>query len=525
MFRKKENMLINHIFRKKKSKITNQNSDTGKEAIYSRIGRAFQEDHTLPADFKLEEINTQETIRFAPGALEGIFGHHTSGNSGNNEELYDFLVKRIKQLPKLVINELEKSGLLSNEMVISDGIIKQIYDNKEGIPADSLLNLACFFITDGTEEYTVKLGLKLLCLFNIDDNTELKNILLDLAVWEGFTEYVILNMSDWTDKNNAYFQLAKRLNGWGKIDAVERLEPETEEMKEWILCEGCRNSIMYSYLALICAEKCDLYHVLKIRKLNEREFSGTKDIIEGLLDEGPCDGISVIENANELLFMFVTQYEEIRLNIEDITLLDSILDYVNTYAGEDKIWIKKMEESIERYFSRTDFKLSILNSLHEKKQWYAVNVARKHNINIAAEYLEQLKNNFEANVNYISYLFEVNQHVEEAVKVCEDNLVYEKVAKGMGKLLGLGKAEHWNVDMVVQNLGNYPCLGELLIKASIHSPITRYRNMAAMALEGWKQKLNQPLCDISNELYHDIVEVSAIEVDEQLKERWKLLLQ
>lgn len=513
------------MFQSKINIMKNQNSKISKESIYNRICHAFKEDHTLPINFELEKYSTQESIKFAPGALEGIFGHHTSGDDGKNDKLYDFLIKRINQRPEIIINELEKSGLLSNEKVITDGIVKQIYKNKEHIPADSLINLACSFITDGTEEYTVKLGLILLVLFNIDNNAKLKNILLDLAVWEGFTEYVIQNMSDWTDKNNAYFQLAKRLNGWGKIDAVEQLDPETEEIKEWILCDGCKNSIMYSYLALICAEKCDLYSILKTRKLNEHELSGTKDIIEGLLDEGPCEGISVIENANELLLMFVTQYDNNKLSIEDINLLDLILDYANTYDGDDKIWIKKIDEIINGYFSQIDFKSSILTALSEKKQWYAINIATKHSIDISVEYIEQMKNDFESNVNYISYLFGINQYVEEVVKICEDNLVYEKVACGMGKLFSLGKTEHWNVDMVVQYLGNYPYLGENLIKASIHSPITRYRNMAAKAMEGWKQKLNLPICDISNELYNNIVEVYSIEVDEKLKERWNLLLQ
>jgi len=223
------------MFLKMKNIINNHNNKGRNESIYNRICLAFQEDHTLPANFELEQNNTQETIRFAPGALEGIFGHHTSGDNGENDRLYDFLLKKIKRSPEIVINELEKSDLFSNETVISDGIVKQIFDNKERFPADSLFNLASSFIIDGTEEYTVKLGLSLLALFNIDNNAKLKSILLDLATWEGFTEYVIQNVSVWADKNNAYFQLAKRLNGWGKINAVEQLIPETEEIKGWIL--------------------------------------------------------------------------------------------------------------------------------------------------------------------------------------------------------------------------------------------------------------------------------------------------
>ncbi|MDD5936445.1 MAG: hypothetical protein PUC65_12945 [Clostridiales bacterium] len=502
----------------------NQLNQNRKASVYHRIYHALQEDHTLPINFELEEKDNKETLRFAPGALEGIFGHHTSGNKEENK-LYDFLLERINCKPEIVMEELESSDLVSNETVISDGLIKQIYENKELFSADSLYHMAYSFILDGTKEYTVKLGLSLLALFDIDDDPKLKEKLINLAMWEGFTDYVLQITHSWTDKNHAYFQLAKRLNGWGKINAVECLEPETDEIKEWILCEGCKNSIMYSYLALICAEKCDLYHVLKTRNLTLQEFNGTRDIIDGLLEEGPCDGISVIENAYELLFMFVSQYEKFKLNIEDINLLDSIQDYVKEDDDRDQTWEERINEKIDSYISQNDIKSSILSALYEKKQWYAIQVARKYKIDISNEYLEQLRKDFDAYVNYIYYLFGINKYVEEAVKICEDHLEYEKVAAGMGKQLGVGRTEHWSIDMVVQYLDAYPYHGAKLIKASINSPITRYRNMAAKALEGWKLKLNMSLSEISTELYHEIQEVYPIEVDDKLKERWRLLLQ
>jgi len=48
--------------------------------------------------------------------------------------------------------------------------------------------------------------------------------------------------------------MAKHVTGWGRVHLVERLaKTEDAEIKEWLLREGFRNSVMYEYLAYIAA--------------------------------------------------------------------------------------------------------------------------------------------------------------------------------------------------------------------------------------------------------------------------------
>ena len=63
--------------------------------------------------------------------------------------------------------------------------------------------------------------------------------------------------------------LAKKLDGWGKIHLVTSLEPTTENIREWLITEGCKNKIHLGYLANIVAKKIDIIDVLHRNKLNK----------------------------------------------------------------------------------------------------------------------------------------------------------------------------------------------------------------------------------------------------------------
>ena len=57
--------------------------------------------------------------------------------------------------------------------------------------------------------------------------------------------------------------LATHVHGWGRVHLVERLESTNNaEIKEWLLRDGYKNSVMYEYLAYPCATTGGLLHAL-----------------------------------------------------------------------------------------------------------------------------------------------------------------------------------------------------------------------------------------------------------------------
>ena len=120
-------------------------------------------------------------------------------------------------------------------------LLKEILDHRDEYDANRLVNLAFYMMVQGEKVETVKTGLVLMALFNMSEEEQVKPVLITLGCCEEFTDYMLSNILSWSEEeqNKVYFELAKKLTGWGKITVVEQLQADTEEIREWILCEGC----------------------------------------------------------------------------------------------------------------------------------------------------------------------------------------------------------------------------------------------------------------------------------------------
>ena len=52
-------------------------------------------------------------------------------------------------------------------------------------------------------------------------------------------------------------ELAKKVRGWGRIHCVDFIEPENDEIKEWLLLNGVDNDVVPAYSALRVFEKAE----------------------------------------------------------------------------------------------------------------------------------------------------------------------------------------------------------------------------------------------------------------------------
>ncbi len=61
-------------------------------------------------------------------------------------------------------------------------------------------------------------------------------------------------MRRWADGNDAVWEAAQHVSGWGRIHAVAQLEPGSDAIRRWLLLEGWRNNVAPDYSALTCVE-------------------------------------------------------------------------------------------------------------------------------------------------------------------------------------------------------------------------------------------------------------------------------
>ncbi len=496
-----------------------------KTSIFQRIETLIRTQGELPEDFEPEEREYGENeLRFAPGAKEGIFGHHTAGSEGESsfaETLKEYLELEESEALKRFEEEEAAAFDTSSEYM---PLLKYITEHTGEYDAGKVASLGYCFASKGTKCETVKLGLTLLALFNFSDNEKVCYLLKNLGYCEEFTTYVIINTSDWEEpkKQNLYFELAKKLKGWGKIDVVEKMTADTEEKKEWLLCHGCKNSIMNAYLAYECAVKCDLQARLEEGFLTEEQLQGASDIMEGLLDEGPCDGMSAMENPTELALSYLAELDRHVWNVHYANQVHDIFDYFFESDIEDSASVNVRALDI---WGTLDGETMIKDELAENT-YACLKLSRHYNLDMSEELLELMEQDFAKYYHYCYYLFQLNSMAEAFFKLCDKEIDASKYPQGMGDSLGLGKLGEglFHLDMIVQYMGKYPLKGRKLLEISIQSPFTRWRNMAAKALRGWTERLKQPLAEIDAQLYDMVKNVYAQECNENTKEMWEKLL-
>lgn len=498
--------------------------------IYKRIEEIIQRDGRLPEDFTPEEREYKDgELLFAPGAMEGILSHHSSGK-GEKTDFIPVLKQYIKMSLGEALQDFEANRADTfKAATMRKRLLQEIIDHQVELEAGKVANLAYCFAANGRKAETVKLGLTMIALFNFSDNPQVCHMLQTLGYCEDFTDYVLMSVEDWPQqqKQDCYFELAKNLYGWGKINVVEMLEADTEEKKQWILCHGCKNSVLNAYLGLVCAQKADLYSRLQKGNLSAEELSGATEIMKGLLDEGPCAGMSAMEKPIELTLMYLDAVEQaFKSGIsEDSIIYAAELDGVNDYFEDGEIeGSAKVCAKIQEMMDSLDVDSLLAKSLKDYT-WESLQVANMCGKDVSAPLMELIREDFAKYFRHCHYFLQKGLLVEEFVALCEEKIDADLYDKGMGNLMGLKLKEgQVSVEMVVQYLDRYPLQGKKLVEICMDSPVSRWRIVAGKALLGWVDKLNKPLSEIAPDLYSKVMTLHIIEGYNIAKEQWSKLI-
>ncbi len=492
-------------------------------SIFQKIETLINTTGELPDDFEAEEREYGENeLRFAPGAMEGILGHHSLGK-GEIKDFADTLKSYLEMDSASALEQFEETQPFQVACGRNE-LLQEIISHQEEYPADKVANLGYYFACQGSKCESVKLGLSLLALFDFSDNEQVCGLLRYLGYCEEFTDYVTMSVAGWEEskKQDFYFELAKKLKGWGKIDIVEEMNADTPEKKEWILCHGCKNSIMNSYLAYECVQKCDFHDRLREGNLIMEQLKGAGEIMIGLIEEGPCKGMSIVEEPVELTLNYINEVMKHPLDVVDIQHLCWIHEYFDKSEIENG---KQVCERLQQTWTTMDLSGLVTENLAENPH-ACVQIANHFELDIAKPLLELMRQDLKKYFNYSFYFFRKDCYVDEFLDLCERETDESLYPKKMGDSLGIGRMGEGMLalDMVVQYMDKYPLKGRKLLVISIQSPITRWRNMAAKVLNGWTQKLEKPLSEIDTDLYELVKEVAAKECNETTKEAWNKLL-
>ena len=217
------------------------------KAIYDIIKENLVDDE-LPESFSLASYYEPKTgdksveVQYFDGAFDGITLYHI-GRSHVSEDsllLIDQLMHEVSD------GDLDAAFLtleLFSETNSAIGSIDEfegyIMDNTDWIDPVNLYNFATECLT-GADVELVKFGFEIMEIFS-EPSDGMKDFMRTLGLCEEFTLFLLFNIiTNWRNANSEIFAIAKKTHGWGRIHAVERLIPDDDEIKNWMIFEGIK---------------------------------------------------------------------------------------------------------------------------------------------------------------------------------------------------------------------------------------------------------------------------------------------
>lgn len=498
-------------------------------STYEKIRANIGADGKLPHTFTLEKKKLPNQLAFTPGAEDGM------GRFPLEATEEEQVVKKVVQLLKKFCKAPRRQYLTDMEIILTehralsviDPVLNRFISSRRGIDAKNILGAGFRIVQASSSTELTKIGISLFGLFDLGDMDEAKKIITTLALYDDYTLYAVIAVSAWTNGNHVIFQIAQNVDGWGKIHAVEHLEPESEEIREWILRKGCLNSVMDAYLGLSCATKGDLISALRQESMDDELFDSTAIIIDALLAEGPTGGISVYEHAREALTRFLDHAQQHAHTVEHLWRIQNLQDWAEHADVDYRDELRTQSAAITQ---KPPWREKIISTVQKHDDNFeifcAINAAARLNIDISAELLDLVTAEPLKYCWYIPHVTKNQDMVSRIINLYETILPFEHMAQGMGDHILSDELhrEFQCLQVLLFELEAYPLQGVQLIKTALNSPVVHSRGTACGTLSGWVKAQGKPLADISPELYSEVARIYQIEVNDQTRETMKELL-
>ena len=318
------------------------------EIIADRLRQTeFKDDDiiTLGKDFSLP--NDEEGLKYIDGAKDGISVYHmgaaeitqkdieeintviTLANTGDYDQADSVLEKLCERIR--VVNFIDE---------LQDCILARKDEIEDKFHIYSL-----HLMTQSANIECVKAGMMIQELFG--QSEEVKGMVRTLGLSDEFTLYSVFIMRNWENGNTEIMNIAKSVNGWGKVHAVHYIEPETEEIKYWLLTGAVSNDVMPAYSGWDCYKKADVEAILKKDGLTYEELEGVLSIVDAMLDEGPVLGISNVENPKEILLAVLNHsIKHLPLSSKNCEVISNISDWQKENIAEENCEIDLLVKQI-----------------------------------------------------------------------------------------------------------------------------------------------------------------------------------
>jgi hypothetical protein len=397
-------------------------------------------------------------------------------------------------------------------------------------------------IHESTDREPLKLGALLVGLFG--DVSDVEDLIV-IGRHEEFTLFSALGAARLvTDPVKLWWRMARGVRGWGKVHLVERICDVLEEtegyddVRAWLLREGCDNEVLPEYLACRCAVGGRLHEALAGSAPDEALLDGASLIIESLLSEdGPGESMSDYEHGAEAVRRLLHHLERACCDLRRLSTVAALHRWlVGIEGGDDDR--RQVLEALGFTPHRRAEMVAACRGILERDEWkarvregyastepadqrMAWSVAADVGVDLWENAFARLERNPLDDVLYYELLQTDDLYRQRRVMAfAERNLPLAQIASGPDTEAGFGDAwkPHQCLTFVLQELRRPGLFSASLVTAGLRSPVVRVRNMAASALEA------QPTEAWGEEIGPVLEGAAREEPNEKLRERLAALL-
>ncbi|MBA2542599.1 MAG: hypothetical protein H0V17_23350 [Deltaproteobacteria bacterium] len=472
----------------------------GATAIYAHIS-----EHVSPGmqgltegGERLPDEKDDGAVKWAAGAMDGVFGHHGGGGSEKSRAkvLHRAIGVVLKDATPVKLGKLYEQLLQDGVLDTIDPLLELIVGDRD-LDARRMEELAVWLATRAPDREPVKFAIAVLGVIRDEDHSDL---IATLGRHEEFTLYAALALSNRAggDAERKLFELAQHVDGWGRIHIVKRLAGTSDPaIKTWMLREGFKNSIMYEYLAYTCATVGGLRGELERESVDPAVLAGAGDIIQALIAGGPAqdmddyaDGAVVVERY---LHHLGSDPKEVGQLIAANSIQRFLDDTSDWKARETRGWTPTVRTSLRERIvairALPQWKERVTAGLASKDPntfGQADEAAKALGIDTWGHHFARLESG-DGDGWYFVMRTDDPGRIDRVISLAERLIPLDKISTGPAEETGLGRewADHSHLDFVLQDLRRFPGKGWPLIRTGIRSPVIRNRHMALRALSAW----------------------------------------
>lgn len=450
---------------------------------------------TLPDE---ERVFDTSKLRWSSGAMDGVATHHMGSTDSDAGARLLKLVKRFCASPTARNKHRVYEFLLRSQVV---GLIDPFLERLRTARLDGrrLHDLARSLATQAPDREPVKFGIAVLGLFGREEDTE---VFRTLGRHDEFVFYCAVAVGN-SGRNveRQLWAMARHVHGWGRVHLVERLErAQDPEVRDWLLREGYKNSVMYEYLAYPCAVGGGLLAALSQEDVDPDLLRSTAEIIQALISGEPAKGIDDYEDGAAVSQLFLDHVEARGTGLAEFLAVAAIRRFLREEdadwpARERRGWTPERRQRLLTQCSALisqpywrDRALRGLRSQDEDEFNDADRAASELGLDAWPDHWRRLLERPLVPGHWFHVMRECTAaRIANVVELAEATLPLERIAIGPGDAMGLGPGfePHGCLDFILQDLGRFPGNGARLLKAGLRSPVVRNRNMALKALDQW----------------------------------------